>query len=138
MYSGMDGVCALGIRPATQRRAQRTIATLFNRKLSFQASAGVWSNPDMERSWFGNQLRPLVVKCEIAGCDRKAHHNLLSRFQMDTPEALEFPHRPAYGRSILVDVELDDFICFAASASGHFIGGSQTTPLAQLRIGQAQ
>ena len=69
----------------------------------------------MELSWFRNQLRPLVVKREIAGRDRKAHHNLLPRFQMDTPEALEFPHRPAYGRSILVDVELDDFIGIAPS-----------------------
>src|SRR5260370_33811155 len=110
MYSRMDGVCALGISPATQRRAPRTIATLFNRKLSFQASAGVRRNPDTELSWFRDQLRPLVVEREIGGGDRKAHHNLLPRFQMDAPKGLEFPHRPAHRRGILVEVELDDFI----------------------------
>ncbi len=92
----------------------------------------------MELSWFRDQLRPLVVEREIGGGDRKAHHNLLSRFQMDAPKGLEFPHRPAHRRGILVEVELDDFIGIACASIGHFSGGCQTAPLAQLRIGQAQ
>src|SRR5260370_9013243 len=108
MYSRMDGVCALGISPATQRRAPRTIATLFNRKLSFQASAGVWRNPDMELSWFRNQLRPFVVEREIASCDRSGPHGLLPRFMMITPESFKFLHRLPYGLGTLRCTNYDD------------------------------
>jgi hypothetical protein len=60
----------------------------------------------------GKKLLMLVIERHIVGTKVEFHCASLAGLEMNSPEALQFPHRPAYSGRILVNVKLHDLVPF--------------------------